>query len=50
MWLRVYDKRTNSYFVSEIYAIINSGYYEKYLVLDERNNKVYWYTLIYKLI
>lgn len=39
MRVRVYDKDTNNYFVSEVYAIINSGYYEKYLVLEEVGNK-----------
>ncbi len=32
MKVRVYDKSTNKYFKSEVYARINPGYYEKYLV------------------
>lgn len=32
MRIRVYDKHLGSYFQSEVYAIINTGYYEKYLV------------------
>lgn len=39
MRVRVYDKETNNYFVSEVYAIINTGYYEKYLVLEETDKK-----------
>lgn len=35
MRVRVYNKDNNSYFVSEVYAIINTGYFEKYLVLEE---------------
>jgi len=42
MRVRVYDKDTNNYFVSEVYAIINSGYYEKYLVLEEIDSKRYF--------
>lgn len=42
MRVRVYDKDIDNYFVSEVYAIINSGYYEKYLVLQERDNKKYF--------
>lgn len=42
MRVRVYDKDANKYFVSEVYAIINSGYYEKYLVLEEIGNKIYF--------
>ncbi len=33
MRVRVYDKERDTYFKSEVYAIINSGYYEKLLVL-----------------
>lgn len=33
MRVRVYDKKTNTYFKSEVYAIINAGYYEKLLLL-----------------
>jgi len=42
MKVRVYDKCTNNYFVSEVYAIINSGYYTKYLVLEKINNNRYF--------
>lgn len=42
MRVRVYDKETNNYFVSEVYAVINSGYYEKYLVVEETDNKRYF--------
>lgn len=55
MRVRVYDTESNSYFKSEVYAVINSGYYEKFLVLtplymgnnfsfydylDKRNNQL----------
>ena len=33
MRVRVYDKEKDTYFKSEVYAIINTGYYEKLLVL-----------------
>lgn len=33
MRVRVFDQRTKRYFKSEVYAIINTGYYEKQLVL-----------------
>lgn len=36
MRVRVYDKATNKYLVSEVYAIINSGYYAKYLILEHK--------------
>jgi len=42
MRVRVYDKDVNNYFVSEVYAIINTGYYEKYLVLEEIGDKRYF--------
>lgn len=42
MRVRVYDKDVDNYFVSEAYAIINTGYYEKYLVLEEIGNKKYF--------
>lgn len=32
MRVRVYDKQSGICFQSEVYAIINTGYYEKYLV------------------
>ena len=31
--VRVFDKQSNSYFKSEVYAIINSGIYERFLVI-----------------
>jgi hypothetical protein len=40
--VRVYDKETDNYFVSEVYAVINSGYYEKYLVVEEADNVKYF--------
>ncbi|MFL0269319.1 hypothetical protein [Candidatus Clostridium radicumherbarum] len=42
MRVRVYDKQGSNYFVSEVYAIVNTGYYEKYLVLEETDNKRYF--------
>jgi len=42
MRVRVYDKEREEYFVSEVYAIINSGFYSKYLVLEKRDNKRYF--------
>lgn len=42
MRVRVFNKDTNNYFVSEVYAIINTGYYEKYLVLEETDNERYF--------
>ena len=33
MQVRVYDEKTNTYFKSKVYAIINSGWYEKRLVI-----------------
>lgn len=42
MRVRVYDKDANNYFVSEVYAIINIGYYEKYLVLKKINDSRYF--------
>ena len=38
MIVRVYDRDDDSYFISEVYGIINMGYYERYLVIDKRNN------------
>ncbi|MBP2656267.1 MAG: hypothetical protein H6Q73_3836 [Firmicutes bacterium] len=38
MRVRVYNKSTNAYFISEVYAIINTGYYEKYLVIENVDN------------
>lgn len=45
MIVRVYDIENNEYFVSEVYAIINTGYYAKYLVLQKTPN-VQGYRLI----
>lgn len=42
MRVRVCDKGTNGYFISEVYAIINTGYYKKYLVVENLNNKTYF--------
>lgn len=42
MRVRVYDKQSNSYFVSEVYAIINTGYYKKYLIVENKNNTRYF--------
>lgn len=45
MRVRVYDKERNSYFKSEVYAIVNTGYYEKLLVLtpeDMGSNFVFY--------
>lgn len=33
MYVRVFDKQHNTYFKSEVYAVINSGWYEKRLVV-----------------
>ncbi len=41
MRIRVYDKHLGSYFQSEVYAIINTGYYEKYLVSVPSENGGY---------
>lgn len=42
MRVRVYDKHSNSYFVSEVYAIINTGYYKKYLIVESKNDTRYF--------
>lgn len=42
MRVRVFDKEANNYFVSEVYAIINLGYYEKYLVVKKVGNSRYF--------
>jgi hypothetical protein len=42
MRVRVYNKCTNGYFISEVYAIINTGYYKKYLVVENIDNKRYF--------
>lgn len=41
MRVRVYDKLADSYFHSEVYAIINTGWYEKHLVLVPSPNGNY---------
>lgn len=35
MIVRAYDRENSEFFISEVYAIINIGYYEKYLVLQK---------------
>jgi len=39
---KVFDKKTNTYFKSVVYAIINSGWYEKRLVIVEHNGENYF--------
>jgi hypothetical protein len=41
MRVRVFDMSTNTYFSSEVYAIINPGWYEKQLVLVPSPNGSY---------
>lgn len=41
MRVRVYDKRLNQYFKSEVYAIINRGWFSQYLVLVPCDNGDY---------
>lgn len=50
MRVRVYDKKRNTYFKSEVYAIINSGYYEKVLVLtpEDMGNCLMFYDYLDK--
>ena len=50
MRVRVYDKKANTYFKSEVYAIINSGYYEKLLVLtpEDMGNCLMFYEYLDK--
>lgn len=36
MKVRIYDSCEDYYFISEVLAIINIGYYEKYLVMDSK--------------
>ena len=47
MRVRVYDKCTDDYFISEVYSIINIGYYEKYLVIQNIDNKRYFRLIEY---
>jgi len=42
MLARVFDIRSNTYFRSEVYAIINSGWYEKRLVVFSSGNERYF--------
>lgn len=42
MRVRVYDKLRNQYFKSEVYAVINLGYYEKQLVLVPSDDGEYF--------
>ena len=41
MRVRVHDKDSNTYFISEVYAKINLGVYEKLLVLVPSSNRCY---------
>lgn len=41
MRVRVYDKENKTYFKSEVYAIIDGGWYARYLVLEPYNDKLY---------
>jgi hypothetical protein len=41
MRVRVYDKETGRYFKSEVYAVINEGWYAQYLVLVPDENGAY---------
>jgi hypothetical protein len=45
MIVRVYDRTNKEYFISEVFAIINTGYYAKYLVIQKTSN-VQGYRLI----
>ena len=42
MLVRVFDIQSNTYFKSEVYAIINSGWYEKRLVVFSSGNERYF--------
>lgn len=42
MFARVFDVQANVYFKSEIYAVINSGWYEKQLVVVSSDNGSYF--------
>ena len=42
MLVRVYDKQTDTYFKSEVYAVINPGFYEKRLVIVPDKNGDYF--------
>lgn len=41
MRVRVYDKTKNRYFKFEVYAIIDDGWYGRYLVLEPYDGKEY---------
>jgi len=41
MYVRVFDKKSNNYFKSEVYAIINSGWYGKQLVVVPSDDDYY---------
>ena len=42
MFVRVYDKKRKMYFNSEVYAVVNSGWYEKQLVIVLSNEGDYF--------
>lgn len=42
MFVRVYDNLTDTYFKSEVYAVINPGWYEKRLVIVQTNEGEYF--------
>ena len=42
MLVRVFDKQQNTYFKSEVYAVINSGWYEKRLVVVSYDGDSYF--------
>lgn len=41
MRVRVFDKEKNKYYKSEVYAIIDHGWYSRYLVLEPNGEKAY---------
>ncbi|MBE5736255.1 MAG: hypothetical protein E7356_02720 [Clostridiales bacterium] len=38
MFVRVFDKENNLYYKSVVYGVIDSGYYEKYIVINPHTN------------
>jgi len=42
MFVRVFDSQRNIYFKSEVYAVINSGWYEKQLVVFSVDGESYF--------
>ena len=38
MFVRVFDKENNLYYKSIVYGVIDSGYYEKYIVINPHSN------------